>query len=67
MSDIYTRGQRARGLGFMWNEPGISRKTTSELGRDIRDAFLSLLFASCKPIVSVLFVIRQTAHVEYLM
>lgn len=37
MSDMYTTGQRARGLGFMWNEPGISRKTRSgsELGRDI--------------------------------
>lgn len=40
--------QRSRGLGFMRIEPGLSRKTRTrcELGRDIWDAFLSLLFDS---------------------
>lgn len=67
--------QRSRGLGFMWNEPGISRKTRSrrELGHVILETSLSLLFfffflslhvsqsGPCR------FVMWQTAYVEYLM
>ena len=54
--------QRSRGLGFMWNEPGISRKTRSrrELGHVILETSLSLLFfflslSPCKPVGSVPF------------